>query len=342
MTVRNVVPTNASVNEIVHINAPEDILEVFSIVGPPDYIGCIKTINGIVYPGDIVFLYNRYVTYKGINNFTPGAVSTYECPDVAGTCMPPTNLNVILDITAPSASVSWLGTATSYIYHLYKLETTGTTLVATGTVAGTYVFFDSSVLDKDTIYYVTVVQVCSEEPIVTSEPVTSTFSIPAEPSDIIVVDPSSTLITFHTYNVPTAHHTPGCGKSNKGNAHHYDLTVNGVLLASGVSLSSTGCAPIAITVAPYIWIHGQQVGPSVQYSVSGSLTNATVVMAIKDSLGNPATFTNALQPVPMYDSALNPVAGTLSGTNNATVTWTGVNISPSFLTYVHLYFWGDN
>jgi len=160
---------------------------------------------------------------------------------------------------------------------------------------------------------------------------------------IIVPPPSgSTNIQFHTSRVPMLHHPTsggGCGIANIGNAETFDVTVNGVTAGTNLALTNPSCnqnPPFG--PFPDQWNHYPQNGPSHILPVTGSLTNATIVMTLKDNIGNPALFSQPLQPMPMFSTSMAPITGVLSGINNATVTWTGVDISPSFLSYVHLYF----
>jgi len=113
--------------------------------------------------------------------------------------------------------------------------------------------------------------------------------------------------------------------------------VNGVSAGTNLGLSNAPCnqnPPFG--PFPNEWNHHPQLGPSHYLAVTGSLTNATVVMVLKDNIGNPALFSQPLLPNPMYNTALAPIAGVLSGINNATVTWTGVDLTVQ--PYVHLYF----
>jgi hypothetical protein len=58
-------------------------------------------------------------------------------------------------------------------------------------------------------------------------------------------------------------------------------------------------------------------------------------MEIRDNAGNPLTLPG-LSPQPMLNTSLVAVPGVVS--SGYIVTWTGVNISPAFIAYVHLYF----
>jgi hypothetical protein len=191
-------------------------------------------------------------------------------------------------------------------------------------------------LKENTLYIFTIWPICDNGERGSKNSIA--FSTQAPP--VIIVSPGgggpTTQVMVHVTNAPVEHHVSGCGKTDKGNAAKFDLTINGTVVGTDLGLSVASC-----TQPPFspVWNHSSQVGPSHLVLASGSLTNATVQIDLKDILGNPATLTTGLNVAPMFKSDLTPTNGTVSG---STVTWTNVNISPSFLTYIHIAFLGDN
>jgi hypothetical protein len=166
--------------------------------------------------------------------------------------------------------------------------------------------FDGSVIEADRVYEFKLWAICEDgtEMGTYSTSVSNTFSIPAPPE--IIVEPSgSTVIHYHP------------GRSSAGNYYKYRLIVNGT------------------TLGVYSFSYSSGVGPSQYIATTGSLTNATVRMEILNNAGNPLTLPG-LSPQPMLNTSLVAVPGVVS--SGYIVTWTGVNISPAFIAYVHLYF----
>ena len=331
-TIKNIRPANQT-KPVVVINSVADIKD---IVAQPPLDSVMVTTNGNVAPGEYVFMNGRFLQYFGVNNVTSGASSPYDCPEDATVCDPPTDLVIEEQIDPPFAHVTWAG-AGPFAWVLYELTALNVLqTVATGTTNSNFQDFDASLIDYDKIYLFEVRTVCGD---VTSTPISDFFAIP-EPVVIITPPVGGATLQFHTYRVPMTHHPTGgggCGVSNIGNAYSFDLTVNGVSAGTNLGLSNVGCLQNPpFGPFPNEWNHYAQVGPSHNLAVTGSLTNATVVMVLKDNIGNPALFSQPLLPNPMYNTALAPIAGVLSGINNATVTWTGVDLTVQ--PYVHLYF----
>jgi hypothetical protein len=319
-TVKNWRPANQSQSSVIIINGPEDILEVFGMVGEPTpsaplgivYHDCLKTTNGIVKPGDIVFMNGRYQTYYGINNVTPGAESDYNCPTVPGNCDAPGTPTITTTIDPISAHITWTGTAWLYHWELYEVTSGGLVYVtssgssAYANTSSNFMDFDGSVIQADKIYEFQLWAICEDgtEMGIYSDHVANTFSIPAPPE--IIVEPSgSTVINYHP------------SKTSAGTYYKYRLIVNGTTLG----------------VYPFSYSTG--IGPSQYITTSGSLTNATIRMELLDNSNNPLSLTG-ISPQPMLNSSYGSVPGVV--TLNYIITWTGVDISPAFIAYVHLYF----
>ncbi|RUP37508.1 MAG: hypothetical protein EKK63_14665 [Acinetobacter sp.] len=319
----------------ISITNESQILDVINIVGPPNYSDVLVTDQGNVYVGDVILLYGRPVVYKGINNVTAGATSDYDCAADEEVCDPVEDLTIIESGDPPFASITWAASASNnYLWILYEVTATGLVQVQSQTTNFNILTLDDSVLDSNKVYYFQVFNICSDG--ILSSPTVGTFSIP---TPVIIIPPpsgGSTNIMYHPYKVPVPLHPGGCGTSNTSDATKYDLIVNGVTLGTNLSLSYTACTNNPFTGT---WIHGVQVGPSQVFATSGSLTSATVKMVLKNSGGSAATIApGALNPVPMYTTALVAVPGVIGGAGNNEITWTGVDISPSFTSYVHLYF----
>jgi hypothetical protein len=241
-------------------------------------------------------------------------------------------------MSPPFMHFTWAGTGTFY-WKLCTIDTLGNfVLVQDGTTTSTFKDFATPDIDNNEVYYFQVNRVCSGVP---STPISLIVSIPVPP-EVIVTPPGSTTISYHVFNLPAPIHkttSPTCGKTNKGNVQKVNIKVNGTYIGTNlvISLGGVGSPSGSCNQLGGTWIHATQVGPSYSLVTPGSLTNATVVMEMLDVSNNPAVYTGSISPTPMYTTALVPVTGVISGSNNHIITWTGVDISPAFLSYVHLY-----
>lgn len=313
-TVKNWRPANVPQANVVIINSPADIIEVVGVVGPPNYDDCLVTVNGLVKPGDIVFMNGRYQKYYGINNLTAGAESDYDCPILPSECTAPGTPVITTTIDPPSAHITWTGSAPLYHWELYEIDNSSALIYVASSGSWLYantpsnfIDFDATVIQPEKVYYFQVWAICDDgtEMGIYSTPAASSFSIPSAPE--IIVEPSgSTVIHYHP------------GRTSAGNYYKYRLIVNGTSLGG-----------------PFPFSYTSGVGPSQYLATAGSLSNATVRMELLDNAGNPVSLPG-ISPQPMLNSSLVPVAGVV--TSNYKITWTGVDISPTTIAYVHLYF----
>jgi len=243
--------------------------------------------------------------------YLSAGASPYDCPPDACVCDAP-----VLTITVQDSPVlihcTWTGTlGNQFQWYLYEQTTTGSVLVTSGLTTDMFKDFGSTDIVINKVYFFSVYQLCGD---CISSVDTAFFSLPPEPI-VIVTDPDEpTLIHYHAYLRQNGGTPPGT--VGWGNAAKLLLTVNGTLLSSTMPMFGSQW-----------WLTG------------GSLTSATIKIEVVTSGGAPATGPVGVPLLPhvMYTTALLPVPGVISGANNHIVTWTGVNITPSFLSYVHLY-----
>lgn len=280
------------------------------------YITNPDEIPSTIQPGDMIFYQGKYMEYVGLND------GEYYCPPDECVCEAP-DLSITVTETPVFVHCVWTGTVgSSFVWTLYEQTTTGSVIVATGTTSSLFQNFDSTTILPNKLYYFSVSQICAE---CNSSEVSQFFGL--VPTPIIVVPPDDGVTAPIAYHVALIH-------TDSGGVHYLTsgttgyttskckITVNGTILTSSLGVSS-------VTGLGYgVFVTG------------GSLSNATVKVEFLDVFGNPATFSGAyggLSPTTMYTSSLTPVSGVVSGVNNHIVTWTGVDILPSFISYVHIY-----
>jgi len=273
--------------------------------------------SGLV-TGDVIFYQGRYLEFVSTGTGTSG----YDCPPDECECETP-DLTLTVQSDPVLVHCTWTGTAgNSFQWYLYEQTNTGSVLVTSGTTTSMFQDFDETQIEENKIYYFSVYQICGD---CISSASTDFFGL--APVPIVVIgpeDPTPTIIHYHT-SLFRAIESGASGIAYGGgtgyNAVYAKITVNGVLLTSTHGLSTA-------------------IGAGSSYlSTSGSLTSATIVVEFLDGSSNPATFSGSLGglvPHNMYSSTLTPITGVVSGSNNHIITWTGVDIAPTFTTYVHI------
>jgi hypothetical protein len=326
-TVKNIRPANKNLNVTV-ITSPDDIKTVSN--------GQLTTVNGIVNPGDIIFYYNKFLIYKGVNNITSGASSPYDCPSDVTECPTVTNLAVTPYYNPPLLHFTWSGNANLYHWELWEIDTFGNQITAASgntsysNTTNHFMDFDDSVIDPDTLYIFSVWAICEDGTY--SYPVTIPISI-ATPA--VIIPPGSVTNIYFKVNFPYAvangfrEHT--CTTSHPGSiaavnaAAKVEVTVNGTVLGI-MTINHSPCS--WNTLNNNAWTHGVNFGTGGQLGVPGNVLAATVKVRLLTLTGN--NFTS-----PTYNAAtllttnLTPVSAVVSGANNNIFTWTGVHIDPN-------------
>lgn len=322
-TIKNIRPAGSpKVTPLV----PEDITSIGTLLGGGMTFtdDCLFTTKGVVKPGDVIFMYNRYLVYKGINNITPGASSPYSCPPPDLLCEPPYDLVINQpSLDPPQAHITWAGAAGTFFWNLYKITASGLVPLASGTTTFQFQDFDDSILDPDVAYFFEVRRVCGAE---YSTPVADSFSYPLPAIITPPPDPTSTTRFFRFIGMRGyPKHTCGVISNGVNDVFQAQLTVNGVVLGTYPLQAAPCWLSPPFGGFPNTWTHGSQIGPYFGATVTGSLTSATIEVVNLDISGNPAN--GAFSPDSMVSSSLTAVPGVLSGVNNHICTWTGVDLT---------------
>lgn len=316
-TVKNIRPAGNPTVTI--INSSSDIKSIGPLMGAVNYDDVLYTTNGTVVPGGIVFMNNRFLVYKGINNVTPGAESDYACIPDDVPCDAPLDIEVTQLLDPPFAHISWGGAAGNFVWELYKVDSGQLVLISYGSTIYQFQDFDNAQLDPDVSYLFNLRRVCGTT---YSTPVVCTFSFPA-PIVITPPTPGGGLVAFRFMNMKRALHSCGVISNGTNNVVSANLTVNGVLVGN-YPLQTTGPCFYS-TLGLGAWYHSFQIGPYFLATVAAPLANATIVVECLDGSNNPAS--GAFAPVDLYDTSLSPCPGVLSGSNNHICTWTNVDLT---------------
>jgi len=320
-TIKNIRPANRTLGVTV-ITSPSDIKMVTN--------GQLTTVNGIVNPGDIIFYYNKFLIYKGVNNVTSGASSPYSCPSDATECPTVEDLEVDITIQPPFLHFTWGGTANLYHWELWKIDTFGNQITAASgntTYSNTsnhFMDFDDSVIDFDTLYIFSVWAICEDGTY--SYPVSLPVSIVPEP--VVIIPPGGgtvTPISFKISAVFRKHTCSGPGSIAPSNwAKKYRVTINGVV----AGIIGAGAGPCTFSNFTDTWFHGSSAGGSISLPCTGNLISAVVKIELLDNFLNP--FTSPLyNGGAMFATNVSLVYPVVSGANSNILTWTGVHIDPN-------------
>lgn len=189
-SVKNIRPANYT-KPVIIINSANDIKDIISQGSSQDIL---VTTNGNVAVGDIVFMNGRYMQYFGINNWTPGANSSWDCPPDAVPCDPPTNIAVSQVTSCPNfAHIEWDYTGSTLSYTVYRIDQSNLVQITSGITSAGFLDLDASILQWDnTIYFFVLRTVCENG---TSTDVAVSFSVtqceenpvsPCTPGDLFV------------------------------------------------------------------------------------------------------------------------------------------------------------
>jgi hypothetical protein len=314
-TVKNIRPANKNLS-ITVITSPDDIISVTN--------GQLTTVNGIVNPGDIIFYYNKFLIYKGVNNITAGASSPYDCPSDVTDCPTVTNLAVIPSYNPPAFNFTWSGNANLYHWELWEIDTFGNQVTAASgntqysNTSNHFMNFDDSVIDPDTLYIFSVWAICDDGTY--SYPVTIPISIQ---TPVVVVPPGPATFIGFRFNFTFRRHT--CNLQSVSDADKLELTVNGVVVGTVPVGSGPSCF---YSQALQNYTHGLNNGGGGQFGITGNLLAATVKVRLLTFTGNnfPGPARNAGT---LLTTNLTPVSAVVSGANSNIYTWTGVHIDPN-------------
>jgi hypothetical protein len=346
-TVKNVRPLEGT--KVTILNSVDDIQDVVSIIGPPNYTDVLDTTQGYVYPGNVVFFMGKFLIYQGLNDLNP----TYDCPAISPPCMPVTGLTQQLQEDPIFNHLTWdnMGTGTFYAWSLFKVENGLLVPVATGTTMSTFIDFDDNILDKDELYYFEIKRYCGND---LSTGSVIMFSVAEPPT--IVIPGADVSIWVLPINIPLGHPmaigalypfgATACLGDNLSNADHFDIEINGSPAGTGTIGSAGGCVLVNGIYSHYPLNSGGGLA-----TAPGPLNACTIKLTFYDSTNNPATFntggvgnpvTNPTGGV-LFKTDLTPVTPVISGSNNHIFTYTDVHIDPnvpfvdnSYISYLYV------
>lgn len=309
-TVKNWLPVSTTA-KIYRIDSLDEISAIEGIIGPPNYDYTLRTVQGSIKIGDIIFYQGRYMEYLGLN----GTGYTGTCPPDECTCTSPTSLTVTLMEDLISSHIAWSGTGV-FTWEVYEVTALGLIAVVAGATGSNFVDVPAGILSADKVYSVSVWKLCSgcvSTPAEVSWSTTNTEPIP--------IDPTLTTVQFH--------HTTDL--IDTLGVHHYIMPG---AMPSSLQFPSVTSSTIKVNGAPTLTIPFTLYG-SYWGVITGSPTNATIVLEYVGGILPPAGYTMTVQT--LYTTALVPVPGVVASNK---ITWTGADLTlvPGNIVYLHITF----
>jgi hypothetical protein len=228
-TVKNFIPVSETA-KIFKIDSLDEILAIEGIIGPPNYDYALKTVQGYIVIGDIIFYQGRYMQYLGIN----GTGYTGTCPPDECECDSPSSLTATLLEDLISTHLAWSGTG-PFGWSVSEVTSLGLLPVSSGTTASNFVDLDTATLAADKVYSFSVWAICEGCNSTPTTIIWSSFHVSTEtpPDEIVpgVLDPALIHTVEQMLNEAAVFpNTPTNSrwriKSNNGTWYGYDDDTN--------------------------------------------------------------------------------------------------------------------